>query len=121
MRAAPLRGSRGRGSLVLSSFPVASLAPPIMIRVTLEFETDVLLAIAEKTAVFKPLDLEALREVLDDYHAGNHHAGHRAVTLEEGGQPLGFAYYAPTPMTDRSWHLYWIFISKVTQGKGVGT
>lgn len=91
-----------------------------MIRPTLESETDKLLLIAEGTAVFKPLEIEALKEVLDDYHAGNHHFGHRAITFEQEGKPVGFAYYAPTAMTDRTWHLYWIFVSKDIQAKGIG-
>src|SRR3984957_19192155 len=91
-----------------------------MIRPTLESETDALLAIATGTGVFKPLEIAALKEVLDDYHAGNHHAGHRAITFEQEGMPIGFAYYAPTAMTDRTWHLYWIFVSKAIQAKGIG-
>jgi GNAT superfamily N-acetyltransferase len=93
---------------------------PAMIRPTLENETKALLVIAEGTAVFKPLEIEALKEVLDDYHAGSHHAGHRAITFEQEKKPIGFAYYAPTAMTDRTWHLYWIFVSKAIQAKGVG-
>ncbi len=91
-----------------------------MIRTTLESETDILVGLAAGTGVFKPIEIEALREVLDDYHDGNHHAGHRALTLEEDGQPIGFAYYAPTAMTDRTWHLYWIFIGKTVQARGMG-
>src|SRR5205823_1848563 len=29
-------------------------------------------------------------------------------------------YYAATEMTDRTWHLYWIFIDRGTQAKGLG-
>lgn len=92
-----------------------------MIRTTLEGETDALLEIAEGTDVFKPLEIAALREVLDDYHAGLHQEGHRAVTLEQGGKPIGFAYYAPTAMTEATWHLYWIFVRKVGQARGLGS
>ena len=92
-----------------------------MIRTTSESETDRLLELAEGTGVFKPLEIEALREVLDDYHDGNHHYGHRALTLEQDGQPVGFAYYAPTAMTDRTWHLYWIFVQKTGQARGLGS
>jgi GNAT superfamily N-acetyltransferase len=91
-----------------------------MIRTTLESETVALLAIAEGTTVFKPLEIEALKEVLDDYHEGNRQLGHRAITFEQDSQPVGFAYYAPTPMTDHTWHLYWIFVSKTIQAKGIG-
>jgi GNAT superfamily N-acetyltransferase len=92
-----------------------------MIRTTLDSETDTLLAIAEGTGVFKPLEIIALREVLDDYHAGLHHERHRALTLVQDGQPVGFAYYAPTAMTEATWHLYWIFVKKVGQARGLGS
>src|SRR5258707_1131067 len=92
-----------------------------MIRTTLEAETDVLKDIARGTAVFKPMEVDALGDVLDDYHSGNRHHGHRAVTYEVHGKPIGFAYYAPTAMTDRTWHLYWIFVDKQTHAKGIGT
>ena len=90
-----------------------------MIRPTLEGETGELLAVAASTAAFKPLELEALLELLGDYHAGNVE-GHRAITCELDGRVIGFAYYAPTPMTDRTWHLYWLFVSKAIQARGVG-
>ena len=88
-----------------------------MIRPTLESETEVLKQIAAGTHVFKPMEIDALGEVLDDYHAGLHRDGHKAVTYEQDEKPIGFAYYAPTAMTDRTWHLYWIFVDKQTHGK----
>ncbi len=59
--------------------------------------------------------------MLDDYHATNRDAGHRAVTLEGDGGPIGFAYYAPAAMTDRTWYLWWIAVAKMTQARGLGT
>ncbi len=92
-----------------------------MIRTTLESETEILKTIAHGTKVFKPHEVDALEEVLDEYHAGNHLAGHKAITCEEDGKVIGFAYYAPTVMTDGTWYLYWIFVDKQTQAKGVGS
>ena len=90
-----------------------------MIRPTVRTDTPALVAIAEKTQVFKPHELVALREVLDDFHdePGEHHA----YTLETNEKIMGFVYFAPTAMTDRTWHLYWIFVDKNTQAKGLGT
>jgi ribosomal protein S18 acetylase RimI-like enzyme len=64
--------------------------------------------------------MQALQEVLDDYHASNQAEGHCCVTYEKDGQIIGFAYYAPAAMTDRTWYLYWIAVSRKTQAKGVG-
>ena len=92
-----------------------------MIRPTVPGDTPELLAIARGTDVFKPPELVALREVLDDYHAREHAHGHRSITFEQDGRPIGFAYYAPADLTDRTWHLWWIAVSKQIQAKGVGS
>jgi len=91
-----------------------------MIRPTIPDDTPLLLALAEGTGVFKPHEIQALREVLDDYHASNRALGHRSVTQEQDGQVIGFAYYAPAAMTDRTWYLYWIAVSKRIQARGIG-
>lgn len=91
-----------------------------MIRATTPADTPVLLDLAHGTGVFKPHEMQALQEVLDDYHASNKDEGHRCVTYEKDCQVSGFAYYAPAAMTDRSWYLYWIAVTKKTQAKGVG-
>jgi ribosomal protein S18 acetylase RimI-like enzyme len=91
-----------------------------MIRPTIPSDTPILVALAQATGVFKPIEIEALQEVLDDYHDLMHQHGHRSITYEQNGQIIGFAYYAPTAMTDRCWHMYWIAVSKQTQARGVG-
>jgi GNAT superfamily N-acetyltransferase len=92
-----------------------------MIRPTVPADTPRLLTITEGTRVFRPIEIQALREVLDDYHASAHAHGHRSITYEHEGQAIGFAYYAPAAMTDRTWYLYWIAVSKDIHAKGVGT
>lgn len=92
-----------------------------MIRAILPNDTDILVALTAGTGLFKPLELDALREVLDEYHAGNRECGHRAFAWEEAGRLLGYVYHAPTPMTDRTWHLYWIAIARDRQGQGLGS
>lgn len=92
-----------------------------MIRPTTPEETQHLLELARGTGVFKPHEIDALKEVLDDYHAYSHGHGHRAVTFVQNDKPIGLAYYAPAAMTDRTWYLYWIAVSKQIQARGVGT
>jgi ribosomal protein S18 acetylase RimI-like enzyme len=92
-----------------------------MIRSTSPEDTPRLLEIAEGTGVFKPLEIVALREVLEDYHASNRAQSHRSITSERDGRVIGFAYYAPAAMTDRTWSLYWIAVEKATQARGVGS
>ena len=91
-----------------------------MIRPTLPEDRDAILEMTRATEVFYELEIEALGEVLDDYHAGNHEYDHKALTLLHDDQPIGFAYHAPTAMTDRTWELWWIVVAKNRQGEGHG-
>jgi GNAT superfamily N-acetyltransferase len=91
-----------------------------MIRPTVPADTPALLTLTTETGIFKPHEIQALDEVLSDYHASNRALGHRSVTYEEKGQIIGYAYYAPAALTDRSWYLYWIAVQKTTQARGIG-
>ena len=70
-----------------------------MIRPTVPEDTPSLVTLAEGTTVFKPMEIQALREVLDDYHAHEKETGHRCVTCQKEGKIIGFAYYAPAAAT----------------------
>lgn len=91
-----------------------------MLRPTSPADTEALIQLTAGTGFFKPMELDALREVLDDYHDTNRDLGHRSLVWEEGGRILGYVYHAPTPMTDRTWYLYWIAVANDQQGRGLG-
>jgi ribosomal protein S18 acetylase RimI-like enzyme len=91
-----------------------------MLRPAVPADTAALLALTQGTEVFKPHEIQALDEVLSDYHAGNRGLGHVAVVDERDGGLIGYAYYAPAAMTDRTWYLYWIAVTKATQSRGIG-
>jgi GNAT superfamily N-acetyltransferase len=91
-----------------------------MIRPTVPADTPALLAITQGTGLFLPLDMEALDAVLAAYFQENAAEGHRCFTYEQQGQIAGFVYYAPAAMTDRTWYLWWIVVSKQIQAKGIG-
>ena len=91
-----------------------------MIRPARPDDTPGLLAMTAATGVFKPMEVDTLREVLDDYHAENEADGHRCFVLAEAGELLGFEYHGPEPMTEGTWTLWWIVVRPDTQGRGVG-
>ena len=92
-----------------------------MIRPATEADTPTLLALTAGTGYFKPMEVETLEEVLDDFHATNRDQfGHRCVVWEENGRILGYAYHAPEEMTDRTWYLWWIAVAADQQGRGLG-
>jgi ribosomal protein S18 acetylase RimI-like enzyme len=91
-----------------------------MIRPVTRHDSEALVDLTAGTGFFKPLEIDTLREVLDDYHAENIALGHRAFAWEEDRRLLGYVYHAPAPMTDRAWYLYWIAVSKESQRGGLG-
>jgi GNAT superfamily N-acetyltransferase len=91
-----------------------------MIRPTLPADIPALVELTDGTGKFKPMEVVALREVLDDYFAQEQANGHVSVTSARDGVILGFAYYAPAAMTDRTWHLWWIAVRRDQQGGGIG-
>ena len=92
-----------------------------MLRPITPADTDGLVELTAGTGFFRPLELDTLREVLDDYHAGDAELGHHAIVWQDPfGQLNGYAYYAPAAMTDRTWYLYWIAVRRDCQGLGIG-
>src|SRR3954470_16965310 len=84
-------------------------------------ETPTLIEMARGTSAFKRIEIQALQEVLDDYHHHNAALGHRAVAFERDGKTVGFAYFAEAAMTDRTWSLWWIVVDRRSQAAGVGS
>jgi ribosomal protein S18 acetylase RimI-like enzyme len=91
-----------------------------MLRPITPADTETLVTLTARTGYFKPVEVETLREVLDDYHEKECENGHRAFAWEEDGRVLGYVYHAPEEMTDRTWHLWWIAVDTPSQGRGLG-
>ena len=64
-----------------------------MIRPTIPAADEKLIALAAETGVFKPTEIQALREVLTDYHAANHAHGHQCVTFEQDAAAAIIDFY----------------------------
>ena len=91
-----------------------------MLRPTLPADDAALVLLARETGVFRPIEITALEEVLSDYHTHNRELGHQCTTCLEASRVVGFAYFAPAAMTDRTWYLYWIAVSTDVQARGIG-
>ncbi|QEL18164.1 GNAT family N-acetyltransferase [Limnoglobus roseus] len=92
----------------------------VTLRPTRPDDTDILVDLADRTGVFQPHEIVALREVLDDYHAVNEGEGHVSRTYVVADRVEGFVYFAPVAMTDNTWEVWWIAVEKGQQGRGFG-
>lgn len=92
-----------------------------MIRPIVPADTPALVALSGSSGLFKPDELDAVRGMLDEYHATNAASGHNIITYEDGGRPVGIAYFAPKGFTDRVWELLMIAVDGPRHRQGIGS
>ncbi len=95
-----------------------------MIRPADPVDTPALLALADASGLFQPLEVEALLgSVLDDFHANRLGPGHQVQVWSDSpaGTPAGWVYFAPTDKADGVWDLWWIGVAPARQGQGIGS
>jgi len=74
--------------------------------------------IATSTGVFSPDEINCLDlDFLDFHESGNKDY---MLVYEDEGVVQGFVHFGPLDITDRSWCLFWIAVSKEAQGRGIG-
>ena len=92
-----------------------------MIRSVVPADTPALVALSGSSGLFKPDELDAIRAMLEDYHASKVGQGHRILTFDEGGDPLGIAYFAQREFADRVWELLMIAVDAPRHRQGIGS
>jgi ribosomal protein S18 acetylase RimI-like enzyme len=96
-------------------------AGAVMIRPITPTDVPALADLSAGTGFFHPGEIETLHGVLADYFASSRDDfGHRAVLIEVNGRPVGYVYFAPEEMTDRTWYVWWIAVAADQQGQGIG-
>ncbi len=93
-----------------------------MLRRATPVDTPVILDIAVAAGMFAPDEVEPVRQVLDDVHAGGLGPDHRIEVWvdDAAGLPVGVVYYCPNVMTDRTWDLLMIAVIPERHGQGIG-
>ena len=77
------------------------------------------LAVAEGTRVFLPKEIEVLKEVLEDYE-NNPATTYRIFKELDISGVAGFVIFGKNSMTDFSWDVYWLVVSREKKSKGIG-
>ena len=83
-------------------------------------DIDAIKSIAVETEMFGLDDTGFVDDTVAGILDGTLH-DHRFVVHEaDDGVVAGAAYYAPEPFSDRMWNLYFIAVSPLQQGRGIG-
>ncbi|MBC7808006.1 MAG: GNAT family N-acetyltransferase [Akkermansiaceae bacterium] len=92
-----------------------------MIRPTVPDDTPALLALALAGDLFRPTEIDYLRDMPTDYFGGNPDSGRFWIIDQyENGDPVGLAFYEPAAFTTGTCNLQLIAIHRDYQGRGRG-
>lgn len=71
--------------------------------------------------VFSQLDIDCVRELLDEYHQAPDHGGYAFLIYRPAGERsiLGMICYGPTPLTEGTYDLYWLCTSPRARRSGI--
>lgn len=90
-----------------------------MIRPITQDDAEAVIGLAVSSGLFPSDETRIVRQMPADYFGGNQASGHQCV-LDVEAEPLGVAYWAPTPATDGTWELTMIAVRGDRQGQGRG-
>lgn len=72
------------------------------------------------TPEFKPSEVVVAEEVIDSYLQNSHQSGYHIVVAEVKQLAVGYICYGPAPLTEGTWDIYWVAVSREEQSRGVG-
>jgi ribosomal protein S18 acetylase RimI-like enzyme len=84
-------------------------------------DVDGILALARRTAVFTSEEVGVVKELVDFELNNPHQRDYHSLVTEADGHIVGFACYGPTPMTDGTYDLYWIFVHPSYERRSIGS
>lgn len=86
----------------------------------IESDRNAIKALLESTGVFYDFEIDVAIEIVDVFLEKGEASGYYFYVAEEAGEVKGYVNFGPTPCTKASWDVYWIAVSKMMQGKGLG-
>ncbi len=76
--------------------------------------------IAASTESFAPAEVDRAIRLADTALAEGEAGGYLVYLLEDGGIPVGYVCFGPTPLTEGTWSLHWIAVQTAGHGRGYG-
>jgi ribosomal protein S18 acetylase RimI-like enzyme len=72
------------------------------------------------TPEFKPFEVAVAEEVIDSYLKSSYRSGYHILVAELEPLLVGYICYGPTPLTEGTWDIYWLVVSREEQSRGIG-
>lgn len=101
--------------------PGEAAAMALNIRAMTSADKTAIMHILCDTPEFKPAEVVVAEELLDWYLQDPVGSGYHVLVAEAGGSVAGYVCYGPTPLTEGTWDVYWIAVSREGRGQGVGS
>lgn len=79
-----------------------------------------LIAMLRTIPQFKPDEVAVAEELIDASIRDPQGTGYECIVARTPNGCAGYICFGPTPMTEATWDLYWIAVSPMMQGKGLG-
>ena len=80
-----------------------------------------IMRILAATPEFKPSEVVVAEEVIDSYLQSPSQSGYHILVAEVGKSVVGYICYGPAPLTEGTWDIYWVAVSREEQSRGVGS
>ena len=77
--------------------------------------------ILHDTPEFKPFEVAVAEELIDSYLDDPSGSGYHILVAEADSTVEGYICYGPTPLTEGTWDIYWVAVSREKQGQGIGS
>jgi ribosomal protein S18 acetylase RimI-like enzyme len=77
--------------------------------------------ILRDTPEFKPSEVVVAEELIDSYLDDPSGSGYHVLVAEADSAVGGYICYGPTPLTEGTWDIYWVAVSRQKQDQGIGS
>ena len=77
--------------------------------------------ILRDTPEFKPFEAAVAEELIDSYLDDPSGSGYHILVAEADSTVAGYICYGPTPLTEATWDVYWMAVTREKQGQGIGS
>ena len=91
------------------------------IRPMIRKDKPAIMRILQATPEFKPAEVVVAEELCDSYLDDPSTSGYHIFVAEINSSIVGYICYGPAPLTEGTWDIYWIAVSREEQIRGIGT